>query len=225
MTATITEPVLGRAFRKARAVMTGNGKEREAKKLADALSELQKLEARRLAIVAFNDSLIEELNRVCEPCRDALKAYEGAKENGDITAVRELLGGLPGATAMVEFARKEIELIRSSRSYGAEFAAFQSEFPHAMRKTVLAKVCTARLRVAQDRAAAVLVEARAEYAGEDVDEEDITNLPRVRKANSAVKTLEAMLHGIETGPVESPFDGTSGAGREWQTLVIALLSP
>lgn len=187
-----TATLVGRAFGKARAVMS-------AATLAAAVASLRELETKRREIDSFYSSAFAKWKSVEDRLSEAEVAYKKALADRDLTGVDEAVTLLPLLRAEATHAQAEAANVDRLRRSGIAFAQWKSENPSAL--ATLIEVVRLKLQHAEAEAARVS-EAETERLGSDYLPEDVAASGKVRRANVAVSHLSSMLQRIESGNLQ-----------------------
>jgi hypothetical protein len=185
MISTITE--------RARAVIPGVN--RDAKKLADALSEIRKREARRCEIEAqFRkragvDYFVEKLAR-------ANQKYEQSQSDEDLEAVCLV-------ECLLEKARRRAGLAQMQITYGVVDTQFRTEFGDENNRELLTRACSLRLKVLQAEYQRITVTTERRLSAEGFTADEIAKWPSIKQAKDTIARFTSLLEHL---PARQPED-------------------
>jgi len=176
----------------------------EAARLQRALSELRKIEARRQAIVQFDEARLQAVREIINERQRAAVEMSDAEKREDIDAYKKALRQYGSAEAIAKVLDKfVIQSVRESAIDRGRVGLLKGEF--AELKTVLVNALNAKVAVVQKQADEVFVQEEAQLRGEDFDENQIRNSPRCYRAFGRVTQWEGILRRVAESPIEETF--------------------
>jgi hypothetical protein len=169
----------------------------------DPISELQRLEAKRVEISNATDRLLTALAAIPEKERAARAAFEAACKTDDAQQIEKTLTAWLEVAPKAEFAQREFAATRQLKIYGSTMTTFRREFPDC--KSTLLAATRARRKEAEARHREVLAAETARLSPEGFSADQIADTELSRRASSRVKQLEGIEKRILAEPIEATW--------------------